>query len=56
MGKYPKPDGWVGSANEDDLVVVRQGTGGRISQHPYLPYSPESTEDRRNDQRDTLGS
>ena len=55
MGKYPKPDTWTGSASEDDLVVMLQGSGGRVSDTPYQPSSYHTTDERRNDQKDAFG-
>ncbi len=54
MGNYPKPDGYVGSANDGDLEVILQGTGGRLAYDPNAEF--QTTDDRRYNHIGNLGS
>jgi len=54
MGNYPKPDGYVGSANDADLKVLLQGTGGRLGYDPDAEF--QTTLDRAYNHIDNLGS
>jgi hypothetical protein len=46
MPDYPKPDGYVGSGPDGN--IMRTGTGGRISNNEEDPSASWDTDSRRN--------
>jgi hypothetical protein len=48
MPGYPKPDGYVGSGADGD--IMRTGSGGRLSNNIEDPSANWTTADERNEQ------